>query len=241
MLIVLIMGINDLNMARIVQTPTFLTLLGGAPTQLNDVNQMLKVAPILVAADGGADTALAAGHVPAAVIGDMDSISEATRARIPAQALHHIAEQDSTDFAKCLSRIKAGAILALGFAGGRLDHQLAACTTLVNFPDDRVIMIADEDICFLCPEAFEIDLAPGTRVSLFPMAPVQGTSTGLVYPIDGLTLSPGTRVGTSNEATGPVRVQLDRHKMLMILPRDCLALALEALSGSAPTPQGRTM
>lgn len=231
LLIVFIMGINDLNMAIIVRIPTFLTLLGGGPTHLNDVNQALRLAPHLVAADGGADSALKMGHMPQAVIGDMDSISAGAKQQIAAQNLHHIAEQDSTDFAKCLQRIRAKAILAVGFAGGRLDHQLAACTTLVNFPEARVVLITPEDVCFLCPQDFSIDLAPGTRVSLFPMAQVRGTSAGLLYPIDGLTLSPATRVGTSNAATGPVRVRLDSHAMLMLLPRSCLELALDALCG----------
>lgn len=217
-------------MARIVQTPTFLTLLGGGPSQLRQVNQAFGIAPILVAADGGADAALAAGIMPDAVIGDMDSISDGARAAIPEARFYHISEQDSTDFAKCLRSVSAGAILAVGFTGGRLDHQLAACTTLAHFPDQRVILISADDICFLCPPRFEITLAPGTRLSLYPLGPVTGTSEGLAYPIDGLTLSPATRVGTSNHVTGPVRVSFDAHTMLMILPLDCLETALAALT-----------
>lgn len=139
--------------ANIVHTPLFLTLLGGASTHFIHIKQALKIAPILVAADGGADTALAAGHMPEAVIGDMDSISAAAQEQIADNSLHFIAEQDSTDFAKCLRSIEAPAILALGFAGGRLDHQLAACTTLVNFPHKKVLLLTDEDVCFLCPDS----------------------------------------------------------------------------------------
>jgi len=217
-------------MAIIVQSNTFLTLLGGALTPARDLRAALKIAPVLVAADGGADTALAAGHMPDAVIGDMDSISAESRACIAPDRLHHVAEQDSTDFAKCLDRVSAPLILALGFAGGRLDHQLAACTTLVNFPDQRVLMIGAEDICFLCPQALQIDLPPGTRFSLYPMGAVSGKSTGLKYPIEGLTLSPATRVGTSNEVTGPVRLQFERREMLVLVPRDCLDAVIAALT-----------
>ena len=217
-------------MAIIVQARTFLTLLGGAPTSGSDLREALALAPVLVAADGGADTALTAGQMPDAVIGDMDSISPQTRARIAHDRLHHIAEQDSTDFAKCLHRIRAPLILALGFAGGRLDHQLAACTTLVNFPDQTVLLIGEEDICFLCPQSFAIDLPVGTRFSLFPMGPVKGQSRGLKYPIDGLTLSPATRVGTSNEVTGPVQLRFERREMLVLVPRFCLDAVVAALS-----------
>lgn len=217
-------------MAIIVQARTFLTLLGGAPTPVSDVQEACALAPVLVAADGGADTALAAGLMPDAVIGDMDSISPQTRSRIDQDRLHHIAEQDSTDFAKCLQRVRAPLILALGFAGGRLDHQLAACTTLVNFPGQTVLLIGEQDICFLCPAALAIDLPLGTRFSLYPMGPVEGQSTGLKYPIDGLTLSPNTRVGTSNEVTGPVQLQFARREMLVLVPRACLNAVIEALT-----------
>lgn len=215
--------------ANIVHTPLFLTLLGGGPTHFSHIKQALTIAPILVAADGGADAALAAGEVPEAVIGDMDSISAEAQEQIADNSLHFIAEQDSTDFAKCLRSIEAPAILALGFAGGRLDHQLAACTTLVNFPDKTVLLLSDEDVCFLCPEMLQIDLPVGTRFSLYPMGVVTGQSAGLKYPLDGLTLSPATRVGTSNEVTGPVRVSFDRREMLVIVPRAHVQEALDAL------------
>ena len=217
----------------IVQSPTFLTLLGGGPTHFSHVKQALKIAPILVAADGGADTALAAGHMPEAVIGDMDSISAAAQDKIADNSLHFIAEQDSTDFAKCLRSIEAPAILALGFAGGRLDHQLAACTTLVNFPEKIVLLLTDEDVCFLCPDTFQISLPLGTRFSLYPMGVVTGKSAGLKYALDDLTFSPATRGGTSNEVTGPVQVSFDRREMLVILPRDHVQDVLDALGAVA--------
>ncbi len=219
--------------ANIVHTPTFLTLLGGGPTHFSHIKQALTIAPILVAADGGADAALAAGHMPEAVIGDMDSISAEAQEKIADNCLHHIAEQDSTDFAKCLRSIDAPAILALGFAGGRLDHQLAACTTLVNFPDKIVLLLIDEDVCFLCPDTLEIALPVGTRFSLYPMGPVTGKSRGLKYAVEGLTLSPDTRVGTSNEVTGPVRLSFDTRKMLVIVPRNHVQEVLDALGAVA--------
>lgn len=229
LLIVFNFSINRRMPQNIVHASTLMTLLGGGLTQFSHVKQSLTVAPILVAADGGADTALAAGVVPVAVIGDMDSISPETRSQIAPDALHHIAEQDSTDFEKCLRSVEAPAILALGFTGGRLDHQLAACTALVRFPDKIVLMLSEDDVCFLCPERLQIDLPKGTRFSLYPMGQVRGQSEGLKYPIDGLTFSPAAQVGTSNEVTGPVSVRIDKREMLVIVPRDCLQSVLSAL------------
>ncbi len=167
--------------------------------------------------------------MPDAVIGDLDSISDAGRAQIDENRLHYIAEQDSTDFAKCLRSVDAPAILAVGFSGGRLDHQLAACTTLVQFAGKTVFMLSDEDICFAAPQLLALDLPVGTRLSLFPMGEVRGTSTGLHYPIDGLCLSPSGMVGTSNTVTGPVRLTFDAPDMLVILPLDQLEAVLNQL------------
>ncbi|MCY4179205.1 MAG: thiamine diphosphokinase [Litoreibacter sp.] len=219
-------------MAIIVHTPTFLTLLGGAPTHFSHVKQALTLAPILVAADGGATLAVANGIIPDAVIGDLDSLTQAARAAIPAARIHHIAEQDSTDFDKCLDRIEARAILALGFSGGRLDHQLAACSSLVKFTDKTVFLISEEDVCFVCPSQLDLDLPEGTRFSIYPMSEMRGTSAGLAYPIDGLTLSPTGIVGTSNAVTGPVSLKVAQGEALVIVPRDCLEAVLAQMVGA---------
>nr|WP_090220319.1 thiamine diphosphokinase [Litoreibacter janthinus] len=220
-------------MARIVHTPLFMTLLGGAPTHFSHVNQSLMKAPILVCADGGADLAVEQGWKPEAVIGDMDSLSVAARAKLDPSRVHHIVEQDSTDFEKCLRSVSAPAILAHGFTGGRLDHQLAACTALVRHPEHHCILMGEEDMCFLAPTEFEIDLPAGTRFSLYPMGEVSGCSTGLKYPIDGLIMSPSTRGGTSNEVTGPVRISVEARLMLVLLPVEHVDAVLQAL-----VPQG---
>lgn len=218
----------------IVPRPTFLTLLGGGPVDPSDLNAVLTRAPKLVAADGGADTALDAGYMPDAVIGDMDSISQAARGQIPSEKQHLIAEQTSTDFEKCLRHIEAELILALGFAGGRLDHQLAALTVLVRYPDKRCILLAKEDVCFLAPRQVSLSLPVGTRLSLFPMGPTRGKSQGLKYPIDNLRMSPSSRIGTSNEVIGPVEMQFENRRMLVLLPREHLQAAIELLCTAEP-------
>ena len=219
--------------AVIVQTRTILTLFGASPTQFSLAKQAVNDSVILVAADGGASVCVAAGRIPDLVIGDMDSILPATRDQIPINRFHHIAEQDSTDFEKCLRRISAGAILAYGFMGGRLDHELAACTALVRHPEQTCIMVGEDDICFLAPERFEINLPKGTRFSLFPMAEVTGQSQGLKYPIDGLIFTPSRQVGTSNEVTGPVLLTFNLRHMLIILPREALDAVLNVLAPEA--------
>jgi thiamine pyrophosphokinase len=111
------------------------TLIGGGAVDSAQLARALDLAPVLVAADGGADSALAAGHVPRAVIGDMDSLSAAARDTIPAARIHPVPEQDSTDFEKALSRIRAPLVLGLGFMGPRLDHMLAVYHGLLALPE----------------------------------------------------------------------------------------------------------
>ena len=69
------------------------------------MNRALALAKTVVAADGGADQAVNHGVIPDAVIGDFDSITNTTRARIPEDRLHPDQDQDTTDFDKCLSQI----------------------------------------------------------------------------------------------------------------------------------------
>lgn len=205
------------------------TLLGGGALGPGDLGDALALAPTLVAADSGADAALAAGLAPAAVIGDLDSISGEGMAMLNAAILHKVSEQDSTDFDKALRHLAVPLTLAVGFTGARLDHELAVFHTLAARPEHRCIVIGTHDILFNAPPRMALDLAPGTRVSLFPMAEVTGRSQGLRWPIDGLVFHPARRVGTSNETTGPVQLEADAPGLLVILPRAALGLAAEAL------------
>ncbi|MCU9847664.1 thiamine diphosphokinase [Defluviimonas sp. WL0024] len=218
----------------IVQSPRPVTLLGAGEVSHRCVAEALSRAPFLVAADGGANVAIAAGHVPEAVIGDLDSVSPAARAAIPAERIWRIDEQETTDFEKCLSRIEAPYILGLGFTGARLDHALAVWSALVRHPARRCLILGSEDVVFVAPRRVTLDLAAGTRVSLYPMGRVAGRSEGLYWPIEGEAFAPDGRIGTSNRATGPVTLEFDADRMLVMLPRACLGAAIAALA-----PAGR--
>ncbi|WP_134678931.1 thiamine diphosphokinase [Paracoccus ravus] len=209
-------------------SPRAVTLIGGAPFSKTDLDAALALAPVIAAADSGADQALAYGLMPDAVFGDFDSISAEARSAIPPERLHPIAEQDSTDFEKCLSRIEAPLILAVGFCGARQDHFLAALNTLSRRVGPPCILLAGDDVITLCPPRIRLDLLAGTRVSLFPMGQACGRSIGLKWPIDRLEFAPDGRVGTSNMATGPIDLSVE-GPVLLILPRACLGLLAAAL------------
>ncbi|MDS9467246.1 thiamine diphosphokinase [Paracoccus sp. MBLB3053] len=204
------------------------TLIGGAPFPRSDLDAALNIGRTVAAADGGADQALAHGLLPEAVFGDFDSLSAHAKAVIPAERLHRIAEQDSTDFEKSLSRIRAPLVVAVGFSGARQDHFLANLSAMARRVGPPCILIAGSDVITLCPPRIGMDLPAGTRVSLFPMGSASGISEGLKWPIDGLKFASDGRVGTSNEAMGPIDLAID-GPMLLILPGSCLGLLAAAI------------
>lgn len=219
---------------KIVQSQGVITLLGAGTVDAGVLQQVLTIAPRLVCADGGADHAVAARLMPEAVIGDLDSLSAATRAALPEGCLHHIAEQDSTDFDKALRSIDAPLTLAVGFEGSRADHHLATLHVMVMRAGQRCVLVSPDQVIFVAPPAITLDLPKGSLVSLFPMGAVTGTSDGLRWPIHGLGFAPDRMIGTSNEVTGPVSLTFDAPKMLVILPRRALPQVVDALSGGVP-------
>lgn len=222
----------------IVQSSDGVTLVGGAPISRGVFRQALARAPRLVAADGGADRALAAGHRPEAVIGDFDSISPAARAELGEDRMFPIPEQVTTDFDKVLRSVAAPFTLALGFAGARVDHGLAVFNALVRHADRRCLVLGSQDIIFHCPPRLVLRLRPGDRLSLFPLAQVTGQSEGLEWPIDGLRLAPDGMIGTSNRVSATqVTLAPDGPGLLVILPRVRLDAALKSLLGEGWRPR----
>ncbi|MCG7493141.1 thiamine diphosphokinase [Thalassobius sp. Cn5-15] len=215
---------------KIVQSAAPVTLLGAGRVERPVFEEARGFAPEVVCADGGADHARAFGVVPDAVIGDLDSLSAASRAALPSGRLYHISEQDSTDFDKALRSIAAPLVLGVGFDGSRADHQLAALNVLVRRADQRCILLNADQLIMVAPPVLEIALPVGSLLSLFPMRAVAGRSCGLRWPIEGLAFAPDGMIGTSNEVSGRVRLEMDQPGMLLILPRTALGAVIAALA-----------
>jgi len=216
---------------KIVRSSAGVTVLGAGDVTADLLEEALAHAPALVAADGGAAAALRFGRIPEAVIGDLDSLDAASAAALPQERIHLIPDQETTDFDKCLAAIEAPLVVAVGFTGARLDHEMAAFSTLLAHAGRPVVLLGGHDVAFAAPAELTLSLAAGTRVSLFPMGEVTGESEGLRWPIGGLRLAPGGRIGTSNLAVAEeVRLSFSAPRMLVFLPRDCLAAAISALA-----------
>lgn len=215
-----------------------MTLAGGGALSPLVLQACLAVAPALVAADGGAKPCIDAGFVPAATIGDMDSLDADTRARLPEGSVHVVSEQDTTDFAKCLRLIDAPFILAAGFTGRRLDHTLAALSTLVAHDGAPCVIVGEADVIVPVPRTLSMRMPVGTRLSIYPLAPMQGMSTGLEWPIAGLTLGPMAQLGTSNRTCAPeVTLEFATPGALLMVPFAQLHAVLEGLGVFACSPR----
>lgn len=208
-------------MTLILDSKTPITLVGGGPVDAGLLAQAVALAPTVVAADGGVHRAQDLGVAVDHVIGDMDSVD---LERVNGPKMHPLAEQMSTDFDKCLYLTNAPYYLGLGFMGGRLDHQLAACHSLLRAFDKQVALIGEQDLCFLAPRKMKLDLAVGTRLSLFPMGEVSGVSNGLKWPIHTYQFSPALMIGTSNETDAEqIELTFNHRRMLVILPVELLS------------------
>jgi len=213
---------------KIVHTSLGVTILGAGRHGKQSLKAALAFAPFVVAADGAARKALARGITPDAIIGDMDGLDAKTQARF-AGRLYRLAEQVSTDFEKCIYSIDAPFVIALGVTGSRADHSLAALNVVARYPRRRIFVISGKDVVFLAPRVFKIALPEGTRLSLFPLAPVCGLSKGLRWPIAGVEFSPLGRIGVSNRTvSNPVSLEFDADHMLVILPKRALGAVLRA-------------
>lgn len=178
--------------------------------------------------DGGADHLLAAGVTPAAVIGDLDSLSDRARATFQA-CLHHVPEQATTDFEKALTRTAAPIVLALGFTGGRLDHVLCVLNVVARHPERAVLLVDAHDVSFIAPTGHvAFDAKAGMRVSLMPVGAATVTVSGLRWPFAQMPMTPDGFTSPSNAAIGGmVTIETD-GPVLVTLPRAELAAAMKA-------------
>jgi len=210
------------------------TLVGGGALDAGMLAEARALAPHIIAADGAADKLAAMGVMPEAIVGDMDSLLNPADWDDRPARLIDIPEQETTDFEKCLYATEAPAYVGAGFIGRRLDHTLATFHGVLARPDKTILLLGEMEVVALVPpnRAVALDVTPGTTVSFFPLLTATGTlSEGLEWSVHGLTMIPGTQIGTSNRASiGRVTVAFDRPGILMMVPRRYASALLDAIS-----------
>jgi thiamine pyrophosphokinase len=207
---------------------TVIVVTGGEPVPPGAVTG-LPDPDLVVAADSGLEHASALGLSPDVVVGDMDSVAPGALAgaeRAGALVERHPVAKDATDLELAL-RYAAGLgparIVVTGGTKGRFDHELA-----------NVLLLCADDLAGLEVDAWfgpahltvvrsrrELCGEPGDLVSLLPVGgPALGVRTdGLLYPLAGEDLGPGTTRGVSNVLTAPVAtVSVESGVLLAVQP-----------------------
>jgi len=198
--------------------------VGGGEVSTKTVEHYASLGWRVVCADSGANRLKKTGVVPEIIIGDMDSLAGIDGWRTRARVLE-IAEQDTTDFEKCLYSIEAPLYVACGFTGDRFDHTLAGLHVLQKYvATHRVIMSAGNDICFACDGDLAINLPTDNRFSIYPLTPTMfKCSSGLHYPLESLLLEQGGMIGTSNRTNlNGVELKIEYGVYAVILPKALL-------------------
>jgi thiamine pyrophosphokinase len=202
-----------------------MAIVGGGSVDPALLRELAGRGVALVGADGGADAIGDAGLVPAAIVGDLDSLRDRAGWEKRTRVIH-IPEQITTDFQKAIYSTSAPVTLALGMTGKRLDHTLAALSAVLQYAPTRKLLLVDEvDVALAVVGSIRFQAGMRERVSIHPLLPVRFShSTGLYYPMDGLLLEPGGLIGTSNEGIGgPVEVVPDDDTpWLLILGKERL-------------------
>lgn len=185
----------------LLETTGTLLIIGGGEVDVTLLKKLHRRGAMVVCADGGAQICQQAGIVPAAIIGDLDSLVD--RGKWEKETMvFELREQVTTDFEKCLYSVEAPTTVCLGVSGKRLDHTLAALDVLARYSIEREMAIVSEfDLVMASNNHFTFEVDMGGRVSIHPILPVLfEESKGLKFALDGLQLSPGYQLGTCNRA-----------------------------------------
>ena len=202
--------------------------LNGAPDSERLIQAVAERADFVVAADGGARFALAAGIVPHLIVGDMDSLGEDLAQEIElrgAELQRHPVRKDKMDGHLAVLAARERGATAAEFvcaAGARvgavfaLPHILLAAERLGL----RSSVVADWGRMFVVETGSRtLEGKAGDSISVFPLA---GQATGLTlkgmgYPLTNATLEPGDTLGFHNELVGgQAKVSVEGGTLLIV-------------------------
>lgn len=167
--------------------------------------RILRNASCIICCDGATESLLAAGFIPDAIVGDLDSLREETAARL-SDRIYGDKDQETNDLTKavlwCSSR-GFNNVIILGATGKREDHTLGNISLLadyVRYVD--VIMVTDTGIFSPHTGSFTAETFPGQQISIFSVnSETTVSSAGLKYVLDSKKMT-NWWVATLNEAEG---------------------------------------
>jgi thiamine pyrophosphokinase len=206
-----------------------LVFTGGEPVDRAVAARLPDTDVPLIAADSGVQHALALGRRVDLIVGDFDSADPAAvDAAVAggAEVRRYPTDKDQSDLELALHAARAGGasrVIVVGGSGGRLDHFLANALLLASpsFADLEIeALVGDARITVIHRDA-RLSGAPGDLCSLLAVGgAARGVrTTGLLFPLDGEDLLPGSTRGVSNEFTEQVAtVSLAEGALLAVQP-----------------------
>lgn len=207
-------------------------VVAGSPVARQPISLAPAPGDFVVAADLGAEHALAWGWPVHLLVGDLDSLPAEMVAALKRQGVKIAqapAAKDQTDtelaLAAALTR-HADEVIICGALGGRVDHLLANVLLLAH-PSLAGLAVSlvdgSETVRWvqaeIAPARITLVGAKGDLVSLLPLgADVEGVATeNLLYPLRAETLRLGEARGVSNVMTGArAEVSFTRGCLLVI-------------------------
>ncbi len=198
------------------------------------VKRHFEWADLVIAADGGGAYLTALNLLPHVLLGDFDSISEASfkelKGRQGVEVLPFPPRKDFTDMELAIElAVERGAteLVLIGASGTRLDHTLenvlllypllerGILATLVDAHNQIRLLGAFDDKGPFC---LTIKKQGNYKVSLLSLTPqAEGVTTqGLAYPLKEATLYFGSSRGISNEFLSDTAVVTLRKGLLLV-------------------------
>ncbi len=176
----------------------------------------------VIAADGGANTARLVGIRPDIIIGDLDSVTAATKRVFASSVIMRVDDQDSTDLEKVLDFLSARRTheaIIVGATGKRIDFTLGNLSVLWSYTAFlRMSVVGDGWRAMPVGRSMKVDARPGTTVSLIPFGPCSGiTLKGLRWPLSNASMGPGEIAVSNVVRTSPFTVSVRRGNMLLIV------------------------
>jgi thiamine pyrophosphokinase len=210
-------------------------VVGGGELYVKDtLLAAVAKAHLVIAADGGYDTLLAAGILPSMVVGDMDSIKASVPPEV--QRLEYTPEKDQTDMFLAIGQaVERGAqvIEVFGAFGGRLDHALANLQVLAHFTHrgKKLFYYGKAGRCLTAVEngTLHLPAQPSGYLSVFAHTDI-ATSVqikGAKYPLVDGRLTNTFPLGVSNEFLGEA-VEVSVGQGMLIVDYQIAAEVLQA-------------
>ncbi len=196
-----------------------LAVMAGEPLSAPDLIAWTRASDCIFAADGGFDHLVKIGVQPDWVVGDLDSVSAQN---LPTQSVLHDPDPDHSDADKVLaafvSRVPQVALACIH--GGRYDHLLASFhSALASRLRIRWVFPLEYGALIRAGERLDLNLKPGSRLSLMPLMPSVVSLTGVRWPLSSADLSLGQLVSLSNEVNGPVAAHIESGAAVLLVER----------------------